>query len=256
MEFVDVETAKNARGMRLVVLPGLPSPWSEAAKAIFHVKRIPFVATRLLPGDKTIKAWTRTRNAPVAIHDDEPPRSGWAEILELAERVETRTPLVPAEVDTRIRMFGLAHEIMGEGGLLWTARIATIEASLSSDGARGFPLPVAQFLAPRYGYVAGRSEATRRRVVDGLGALEATLARGRDAGGPYYFGAALTVLDLYSAAAMNLFAPMPDDRCPMSPIFRAGFESAAASLDLELPASLLAHRDLIYEQHLELPIQL
>jgi len=56
----------------------------------------------------------------------------------------------------RVRRFGLAHEIMGEGGMLWSARLCTIDAGLETDGARGFPPMMGQYLAARYGYVKER----------------------------------------------------------------------------------------------------
>ena len=49
VEFVELEVAKAARGLRLVTVGGIPSPWSEAAKALFVCKEIPFVAVRLNP---------------------------------------------------------------------------------------------------------------------------------------------------------------------------------------------------------------
>src|SRR5262249_46291728 len=113
-EFVDLETAKAARGMRLVVVGSVPSPWSESAKAIFRIKKIPFVAVRLVGKDDALRAWTGVSNAPAAMHDDEPPRTGWAEILALAERVAPEPALVPEAADDRATMFGWAHEILGE----------------------------------------------------------------------------------------------------------------------------------------------
>ena len=87
MEFVDLEQAKRRSGLRLVVVGGVPSPWSEAAKGILHVERVPFVAVRMRPGDTQLIEWTGQTSAPVAIYDDEAPRGGWAEILLLAERL-------------------------------------------------------------------------------------------------------------------------------------------------------------------------
>jgi hypothetical protein len=34
LTIVDLDTAKSADGLRLVLLKGVPSPWSQAAKAI------------------------------------------------------------------------------------------------------------------------------------------------------------------------------------------------------------------------------
>jgi glutathione S-transferase len=248
--FVDLETAKKARGMRLVVLANVPSPWSEAAKAIFHLKRLPFVAVRLGPGDRAVKEWTRVRNAPVAIYDDEPARTGWAEILELAERVAPGPSLVPKSPGERVRMFGLAHEVMGEGGLIWSGRLLTVDAGLRSGGATGFPVPIAEYLGKRYGYYEGCAAGALERLNDVLSLLREALA-GRE----YYFGTTPTALDIYSAAAMNLLAPLPDDQCQLLPPIREAFESTRKEHGGP-PEELVAHRDRLYERHLELPIAL
>jgi hypothetical protein len=248
MDYVDLETARAARGVRIVTLGGVPSPWSEAAKALFHVKRIPALGVRLLPGDKELKAWTRASNAPAVIFDDDPARTHWADILELAERLPGAVSLVPEATADRLLHIGLAHEVMGENGLLWAARVVGVHVSLTTDGARGFPVPVARHLGARYGYAPHLVDDARRRLIQAFGTLRGALARG-----PYYFGERLTALDLYSAAAMNIFAPPPDELCPMLPLVRAGFESMRG--DVEVPKELVAHRDLVYARHLELPIR-
>jgi hypothetical protein len=51
MPFVDFQAALAAPGLRLVVAANVPSPWSEAALAIFRVKKLPFVATRARAAD-------------------------------------------------------------------------------------------------------------------------------------------------------------------------------------------------------------
>src|SRR4051794_29276424 len=99
--FVDLETARTARGVRVVVGGAVPSPWSEAAKALFHVKRIPFLAVRAQRDQAQVAPWLNSRNAPVVLHDDEPPRSGWAEILALAERLGGERALVPEDPERR-----------------------------------------------------------------------------------------------------------------------------------------------------------
>ncbi len=248
--FVDLETAKQASGMRLVVLANVPSPWSEAAKGILRVKGVPFAAVRLEPGNKAIKEWTRARNAPVAIYDDEPPRTGWAEILELAERVAPEPSLVPTDPADRVRMFGLAHEVMGEGGLVWSGRLLTVHSGLTSDGVSGFPVPIASYLGKRYGYHAECAARARERVGQAFALLRETLGDRE-----YYFGSAITALDIYSAAAMNLLVPLPDDKCPIFPALREAFESTRKEFGAP-PEELVSHRDRLYERHLELPIVL
>ncbi|MEJ7730705.1 MAG: hypothetical protein WKG00_15990 [Polyangiaceae bacterium] len=248
--FVDLETARATRGVRLVVASGIPSPWSEAAKGIFRVKGAPFVCLRMAPRDREVLGWTRARNVPAAMFDDEPARTGWAEILELAERVAPSPSLLPAAAEDRARMFGLAHEVMGEGGLLWSGRLITVHLGLETDGARGFPPMIAGYLAKRYGYVRERIDVARRRVAEGW-ALLADALGGRE----HYFGKQLTALDIYSATAVNIFELMPESDCPMLPLVRAAFASTRDEM-AEVPRALVAHRDRMYGRYLELPMVL
>ena len=43
MNYVDVAQAITMPGLRLVLSPGGPGPWSEAAKSICYVKKLSFV---------------------------------------------------------------------------------------------------------------------------------------------------------------------------------------------------------------------
>ncbi|NUP13351.1 MAG: glutathione S-transferase family protein [Polyangiaceae bacterium] len=248
IRFVDLETARAAPGMRLVVAANLPSPWSEAAKGILRMKEIPFVAVRLGPGDGEVRKWTRSRNAPAAMFDDEPARTGWADILELAERVGTGRSLVPSSPSDRVRMFGLSHEIMGEGGMLWSGRVLTVDAGLTSGGSRGFPEPIASYLGARYGYSKERLALARARVGEGWKLVADALGDKT-----YFFGDEPTALDVYLAASLNVFAPLPESVCPMWAPVRAAFESMRDELG-DLPTAILRHRDRMYERHLGLPI--
>ena len=40
--YLSVEAAIPLTGLRLVLTRGVPGPWGEAAKAILHVKQIPY----------------------------------------------------------------------------------------------------------------------------------------------------------------------------------------------------------------------
>ena len=75
IEYVEFEEARRAKGLRMVVVPGIPSPWSEAAKGIFHVKRIAWKAVRLDARNEAMADWTKERNGPIALFDDEPPQA-------------------------------------------------------------------------------------------------------------------------------------------------------------------------------------
>lgn len=251
-EFVDLEAAKARGGLRLVILARTPSPWSEAARGLFHVKRLPFVAVRHWPPGPEILAWTRGHNAPAVLYEDEPVLTGWADILALAERLAPEPALVPRGAE-RIEMFGLAHELLGVGGVAWNARALLIDAAIASEGQQGFPLRVAQFLAPKYRYRAGSFEATRARLVESLELMAEQLARAK---GPYFLGDTLTALDIFSAVTFNVLAPLPPEQCPEGQMLRPSFEWLQRELGRSLPARLLEHRQLVYERHLELPIQL
>jgi glutathione S-transferase len=251
MNFVDIETAKAARGVRLVSSAVVPSPWSEAAKALFTLARIPFVVVRASPRDPAIAAWTNAHNVPVVFHDDEPPRTVWSQIVALADRLAPGT-LLPTDLDQRTARVGMIHEVAGEDGLGWNARLMMIHAGLTTDGARGFAPPVAKYLAAKYGYAAERIELARARARQVLAALAARLG---DA--PYFGGERPDALDAYTATFLTPLTQITETDCPrMPPAVRAGFAAAADELGPHVPASLFAYRKRMFEQHLPYPIEI
>lgn len=252
--YVNVEEAMARDGLRMVVVGNIPSPWSEAAKGIFHVKGIDWTAVRLDYASDALKAWTGLRNAPVVMHGRDKPRAGWAEILLLAERLAPQPALLPADPALRALAFGLAHEICGEEGLGWTRRLQLIHAGLNNAG--GFAEPAARYLAKKYGYSPATGTAAGDRVASLLGMLAARLAAQQQAGSRYYIGDSLTAVDIYSAAAMALFRPLPPAQCAMDAATRAAFETLDAATAAALDPRLLAHRDMVYASHLELPLSL
>jgi glutathione S-transferase len=254
--FVSVEEARTRSGLRLSVVGGVPSPWSEAAKGILRVKGLPYVAVRQAPGDRALEEWTGEQSAPVAMYDDEKPRSGWAEILLLAERLSPEPALIPRDASQRALCFGLAHEICGEMGLAWSRRLVGLHDGYETNGEKGFPVPVADYLAPKYGFRAGGGAEARRRVVEVLGLLANRLHAQRDAGSGYYLGDGLTAVDIYSATFLVMFSPLDERRCPMPEMLRTVFEQMDDTTREALDPVLLQHRDRIYEQYLELPVEL
>ena len=89
MEYVSPADAQPMSGLRLALTCHVPGPYSMSAKAVFDLKGVPYVPVAQIGGDENaeLKAWTGHRNAPVAVYDDEAPRAGWLEILNLAERL-------------------------------------------------------------------------------------------------------------------------------------------------------------------------
>jgi glutathione S-transferase len=246
-------TALNASGLRILVAAGVPSPWSQAALSILHFKKLPFVAARTHALDPAFQQWNGAVNLPAVLMDDEPVRTGWVEILALAERLTPDISLIPTNPHERIRMMGLCHEVMGEGALLWCARLLAIDAGLSSGGVDGFPQRAAQYLAPRYGWAKTSIATARTRALEALALLDNELGR---VPGPYYAGNQLTALDLYSVAAMNALVPLPETDCPISPPFRAAFTWMGKTLGDAITPALLRHRDEIVVSHFALPIEL
>jgi len=248
---VPFDTALASTGLRLVLLAGVPSPWSQAALAIFRYKRLPLVHTSSRSTDPAFQRWNGARNLPALLSNDEPVRTGWAEILALAERLAPEPRLLPSDTEARLRTIGLCHELMSEGGLMWNARLLAIDAGLSTEGREGFPLRAAQYLAPRYGWHTGCSLLARQNAVSALALLDAELTRSR---GPYYAGNEVSALDLYSAATLNILLPLPDADCPLSPPLRAAFTWTGQTLAGALSPALLEHRDRVVSRFFELPL--
>jgi glutathione S-transferase len=255
LEFVDAATARDARGLRLVVALGVASPWSLAARAILELKQLPALVVRAIGRDDVVQSWSgiRSWNVPIAIYEQELPRTGWAEILALAERLAPDRPLVPTAHEARALHHGLSHELMGEGGVLWSARSLAIDASLTSEGASGFPLPTAKYLGARYGHTAGASTAARARISEGLELVAKQLERSRGDGHRYVLGDQLTALDIYVATALMMLAPLGLEQCPDHRARGAFLWIHSQIADL-IPSSLLAHRDLVYSDHIGLPV--
>ena len=111
VEFVDFEAARDRAGLRMVVVPGVPSPWGEAAKGILHVKGIPWVAVKLDTRNRELVEWMGCESGPVVVYEQEAPRSGWAEILLLCERLAPEPALLPTDAADRALVMGLTHEI-------------------------------------------------------------------------------------------------------------------------------------------------
>jgi glutathione S-transferase len=252
--YVSVEEAIPHDGLRMVVVGGIPSSWGEAAKGILHIKRIDWLAVRLTYDDERLKQWAGQRNAPVALYANEPPRAGWEDILLLAERLAPTPALLPADPAARALVLGLAHEVCGEGGLGWSRRLQLIHAGL--QGAGGFAGRAATYLGKKYGYTPEAGAAAGARVAELLGRFATRLKAQHAAGSRYCVGDSVTALDVYSATFMAMFRPLPPAQCDMEASTRAAFETRDAQTDAALDPVLIAHRDMMYAQHLALPLSL
>ncbi|HVT07070.1 MAG TPA: hypothetical protein VHO67_06415 [Polyangia bacterium] len=256
MTLADFETARAARGLRIVWPEKIPSPWSQAALGLFDMKGFDYLRVPFRPFAQAVREHTGAVNAPVVLFDDEPPRTGWAEILALAERLGGRVSLVPDDDDRAVRMYGLSHALMAEGGLGWSVRLLLTHASVTTNGREGWPAPVAAYLAPKYGYAADRVPAARARAIRVLNLLARTLADSEAAGYAYLLGPAPTALDVYAATSLGVIQPLPPEMCPMADVLRHAVATLDADVRAAVPASLLRHRDLMYARHLRVPVRL
>jgi hypothetical protein len=239
LQYVSVEEAIPRPGLRMVVVGKVPSPWGEAAKNIFQLKGIDFAAVRLVYDNAALKAWAGQLSGPIAILNDEPPRAGWQEILMLAEKLSAQPALLPVEPRARSMALALCEKLCAKDGL----------------GTGGFGDRVAGYLGGKYGYDPARAEADAAAVHRLLAEFAGLLHAQRDNGSDYYLED-LSAVDIYSAAFMALFHPLPQEQCEMIPAVRTAFawldEDTARALD----PILLEHRDMMYSRHLQLPLSL
>ncbi len=253
-EYIEVERARTMSGLRLVLTPGVPGPWSEAAKGILHVKKLPYVKVRQELGgeNRALLDWTSQASAPVMVWNEEWPRSLWNDQLYLAERLQPNPPLVPANLEDRVLMFGYANEICGANGFGWSKRLMIIRDGLANPDPAGRQL--FNHLANKYGFDKTAAEAAPARIAGILRALTARLETQRKRGSRFFMGDALSALDIYwsTFAAMN--NPLPDELCPMAPGFRRVYSNTDPAIKDATAPILLEHRDFIYQNFLELPL--
>ncbi|HEV8712684.1 MAG TPA: hypothetical protein VGX03_07650 [Candidatus Binatia bacterium] len=257
-EYMSVEEARPLSGLRLVLSPGVPGPWSEAAKGIFYVKKIPYVRVRQEIGgeNRALKEWTAQTTAPVAAWNDERPRSTWIEQLFLAERLQPNPPLIPASIEDRVLMFGYCNELCGEHGFGWSKRLLLIHPTLTNpqvdDKSRAF----ADYLGNKYGYNPGEAEAAPVRCAEILRLLGNKLEQQRANGSRFFIGTQLSALDIYWAAFAALIQPLPHELCPMPQPFRKLYTNTDPVIQAAVHPLLMEHRDFVYREDLELPIDL
>jgi glutathione S-transferase len=257
--YVEIETAREMPGLRLVLTTGVPGPWGEAAKGIFHAKGIPFTRVAQTAGadNDAIFAWTGHRNAPVAIYDDEPGRTTWREILWLAERISPEPSLLPADPEDRVRCLGLAEELMGVGGFGWNRRLMLLRSGMGdSDTPPEAMRATLGRMARQYGYSRAAADAAPERVAQTLSVLSRQLAAQREAGRRYLIGDRVSAVDIYWAAMAALVAPLPAEFCAMPEMLRGLYGNPGPTVAKALDPALLEHRDRVYREHMEFPLAL
>lgn len=253
--YFSVAEARRTDGLRLVVTAHVPGLWSEAAKGLFDVKGVDYVLVEQVVGgeNRELLEWTAQTSGPVAVWNDERPRSSWLEQLYLAERLSADPPLIPADLEERILMFGLCNELCSENGFGWNVRMMVSHATLSNADT---PPPVREMMgkiAGKYGYDPALIDRARSQMEGVLKRLRQQIASQKEHGRQYLIGERLSALDIYWAAFAGAIDPLPPSLCPGMPddMRRAYSNAPMREIAGDL---LLAHRDFIYERHLKLPM--
>jgi glutathione S-transferase len=254
-------------GLRIVLgAYPVPGPWREACKGVYYVKGLKYVPARsgnegssdLTVGmngtQSELIEWTGQASAPVVAWNDERPRSSWIDQLNLAERLAPEPPLTPADVDERARMFGLANELLGENGLVWAKRLLMVDAPLKSLGADDPQRAFWIFMGEKYGYSPAAADRASQRIADVVSAFAKQLSSQQARGQRYLVGDRLSAVDIYWAACCGILDPMPPERCPMADGFRGVYGNTDPRIEKALTRELRAHRDFIYDEHLEMPV--
>ncbi len=251
--YLSVEEAIPLKGLRLVLTRGVPGPWGEAAKAILHVKRIPYVKVAQIAGenDEALIRWSGAANAPTAMYDGERARSERHALLALAERLAPNPPLVPSDPEQRALCLGLTNEVAGELGFGWCRRILLLQVGPNTPPPMRAML---EALNARYASPDFPPARAAERCAEIMRALARRLHAQRQRGSDYLLGDSLTVADLYWATFAVMLQPLPEAKCPMNPAQRAMYTARDPLLTAALDPVLLAHRDTIYDRHLELPV--
>jgi len=253
-EYIDLEAAKSAPGLRLLTVAGVPSPWGEALKGICQVKKIPHKIARIVPGaaDDELMRWTAQSSLPVAIYNGERPRSLWIDQLYLAERLAPEPALLPESIADRTEMVGLSNELCGENGLGWLRRLTLLDISLAQGDKTG----VAKALGAKYGYSKSAAESAPAKTAEILRALGARLNQQKQRGSKFMIGSRLSALDLYWATFAAIVEPLPRELCPMPRGLHALYGEIGPVVKAALDPALIEHRDFIYRAYLRLPVEL
>ena len=269
IEYIPIREAKPMSGLRIVLGAfAVPGPWHEACKGIYHVKGLEYTPVRssnenasdmqlgMENSQSELVEWTAQSSAPVVVWNNERPRSQWNDQLYLAERLSPEPALIPADTEDRIRMFGLANELLGEDGLAYGKRHFMSSVAFASSPDDSPDRAMFSHLRAKYGYSEDNLARASSRIVGILEVIHAQLAAQHANGSRYLVGGQLSALDIYWATTCGFLDPMPEDRCPMFTDFREPhlYGSVNDEIDRALTAELRAHRDFIYETHLQLPI--
>ena len=252
MEYSSVAEVENQNGLRLVLTRGVPGPWSEAAKALFTLRKVPYAPVAQIGGrdNPELLAWTRHRNAPVALYNDEAPRVRTMELIDLAERLGSGPSLVPTDRGRRMLMVGLINEIAGERGFAWNSRLLMLHAGVQAQGEQVIEKNP---MFADYHYDSDSIDNAVKEIEALLGDLTSHINSQQDKGSNYLIGDRLTAADVYWAYFSNMLQALPSEVNPMPDGLRASWGVLAGCI-AQYDKVLIEQRDHIFEKHLVLPL--
>jgi glutathione S-transferase len=251
MQYVDIEIARAAPGIRLVLSAGFPGPWGQAIKKMFQHKNIDYLPVAQHPAQENaaLRDWVGIRNAPVIVNDDDRPLTSWSEAIMFAERRAPCLPLLPQNSEARAIVFGLVNEIAGDRGFGWCRRLMLFQDVLAADPNIGSGATMSQMLKD-YEVNEATIAAAPQRITDILEMLTRRLGAQRAAGSDYFVGGVVTAADIYWACFSTMLLPLSDELCPMPAAMRQSRTPDHPDLAAARYPLLIAHRDHMFAAYL------
>lgn len=249
-----LDEIKRQPGLRIVLVKGVPSPWAQAAKTIFEIKGLEYLAAPWIPFDENddIVRWSGISTAPIVVWNDEEPIHGWHEILDLSERLAPQPSLIPSDPANRKSMIALSTAICGRLGLGWNRRLQIVAPAYAAPDR---PNAFTKF-GDKHGYNESDAAMAGERIIATLRSLSDQLAAQAARGSRFLVGDSLSALDVYWAAFANMFIPLPHDVLPMSEELRGMYQTTDQEVIEILGGGLSAHRDFVFEDFFRSPMEL
>lgn len=253
MNYLSIEQARKAKGLRIVSTVGAPNPWCLAARYVFEHKDLPYqlVAHEMGSDNPALAEWSGQSSAPVVAYNDERLLTSYESIILLAERLSSHNALLPKDPTLRVQLFGLLRELCGEQSFAWNRRLMILHMSNDLESTEYY-----QQLCIKYGYTTEQAEQAESKACEVITLFKQQLHHQQTVGSRFLIGDSLTALDIYAAVFFSIMIkPLPHERIPMPPMLRHCWEAPTPALEKLVDETLLGYRQFIVEQHLNLPMR-
>lgn len=254
MDYLSIQQAREADGLRIVCTAGAPNPWCLSARYLFEYKKLPHLiaAQKVGSDNQELIDWSGQNSAPLVAYNDERLLVNSDSIILLAERLAPTPSVIPADPVLRTQMFGLIRELSGEQGFAWSRRLSVLHLASQHN-----PSDYMQQLCFKYGYSEALAQGAEARACEIVKLFCDQLKNQQQQGSAFLIGDSLTALDIYAAVFFSIMLnPLGDQDIPMPPGIRAGWEMPVAALDAASDDILFEHRQMMFDHHLKLPMKL